>query len=431
MDDDKKLLRKLLEKIEILEFELRETVKSFNTLTEILLEITNTESVENMFDGVLSILNNHFHFKHSLFVTCNQQNEFKVFANAGFEENTVFNVSSHADDSLAWCVYSLKSFMIAKNIDKDPRFNKNEFFELKETMSAIATYLEQDNISGIFIFYLAFETNTNLRHVSNNLDMLLNVLAPHLGKFVSHLMAIKEKQVIQDQLIQSGKLASLGQMSAGIAHELNNPLFAIMALAQNIQMKPHGEKTPLYAEQIVQCTERMNKVIQHLKVFSRKSEDLDFDKIDITTPITEAVNLFAPQLRQESIKVTLKFAESTSPIMCLGDSVQLESVFQNLIANSKDAFENIRDDRKKFVSIEANIEGDQIKIIYSDNAGGMSKEVMDKIYDPFFTTKSVGKGTGLGMNLAYEIIKQHAGKIFVSSNLGEGTTFEIFFPIFK
>ncbi|MBF0206566.1 MAG: GHKL domain-containing protein [Oligoflexia bacterium] len=418
--------KKLLEKIEVLEFELKETAKSFNTLIEILIEITTTEDVESMFQGVLSILNNYFHFEQSLFIA-SEQNEFKVMASAGFDKNTKFKSSKHLDNSLAWCVYNLKSFMNIKNMDTDPRFNKDEFFQQTKPMSAIATYLEQDKINGIFIFYLDLESTASLRHISTNLDMLLTVLAPHLGKFVSHLQAIKEKRIIQEQLIQSGKLASLGMMSAGIAHELNNPLFAIMALAQNIQMKPQGEKTPQYAEQIVQCTERMSKVIQHLKVFSRKSEELDFREIDITIPITESLKLFAPQLRQESIETILKFANSP-PLRCLGDSVQLESVFQNLIANSKDAFENILDNRKKFINVEVKIDEDRIKIIYIDNAGGMPPQVMEKIYDPFFTTKGIGKGTGLGMNLAYEIIKQHSGKIVVSSNLGEGTTFEIYFP---
>ncbi|MBF0366130.1 MAG: GHKL domain-containing protein [Oligoflexia bacterium] len=418
---------KLLEKIEVLEFELRETVKSFETLTEILLAMSTTENIESMFCRVLSILNIHFHFTKSLFIAY-EKNEFKVLASAGFDKEIKFKVSRNSESSLAGCVYNLKSFMTVKNMDNDPRFDKNEFFEQSNSVSAIATYLEQDTTLGILIFYLPYEVSKNLHHISNGLDMLLNVLTPHLGQFVSHLKVIKERQVIQMQLMQSGKLASLGKMSAGIAHELNNPLFAIMALAQNIQRKPLGEKTALYAEQIVQCTERMSKVIQHLKVFSRKSDELDFKIIEITTPVTEAIKLFAPQLRQDCIHVTVNFSENIPMLKCKGDLVQLESVFQNLIANSKDAFENITDHREKKIIIEIKSDENQIKIVYCDNAGGMPKEVMEKIYDPFFTTKGVGKGTGLGMNLAYEIIKQHSGKIVVSTVIGEGTTFEIFLP---
>ncbi|MBF0298659.1 MAG: GHKL domain-containing protein [Oligoflexia bacterium] len=432
-EQNKDQSKKLLERIEILEHELHETANSFNTLIEILLEITTTDSVKDMFKGVLTILNNHFHFMKSLFITYDHE-IFKVIASAGFKEEEVINfkTSKQSDNSLAWCIYSLKSFMTIKNMDTDPRFNKNEFFEQSGPTSAIAAYFEQGKVSGVFIFYMNLESMASLRHLSNNLDMLLSVLSPHLAKFVSHLETIQDKKIIQEQLIQSGKLASLGMMVAGIAHELNNPLFAIMALAQNIQMKPKGEKNPIYAEQIVQSAERMSKVIKHLKIFSRKSDELSFKEINIHDPISEAYQLFAPQLKQDRIDVTLHFPQSPA-LKTLGDSVQLESVFQNLIANSKDAFENIKDDRKKFIKIETSVgsiaDENKIKIIYSDNAGGIPKEIIDKIYDPFFTTKSVGKGTGLGMSLAYEIIKQHTGKISVSSSVGMGTIFEIFFPL--
>ncbi|MBF0360287.1 MAG: GHKL domain-containing protein [Oligoflexia bacterium] len=427
----------LLERIEILEHELQETANSFDTLIEILTEIATTDSVENMFKGLLSILNNRFHFIKSLFITYEHET-FKVMANAGFKEDSItnkltFKTSKQSNNSLAWCIYNLKSFMTIKNLFTDPRFNKDEFFEQDFAASAIAFYLEQDKISGVFIFYLELENSKYLRHISNNLDMLFSVLSPHLAKFVSHLQAVKDKQIIQEQLIQSGKLASLGMMVAGIAHELNNPLFAIMALAQNIQMKPQAEKVPLWAMQIVQSTERMDKVIKHLKIFSRKSDELSFKKINIHDPILEAHNLLAPLLKQENISIELKFkfATTISELKCFGDAVQLESVFQNLISNSKDAFENIKDNRKKQITIETQLQEDNIiKIIYIDNAGGMPQEIMDKIFDPFFTTKGVGKGTGLGMSLSYEIIKQHSGKIFVKSTVGEGTTFEIFLSCF-
>ena len=418
----------LQEQIEMLEFELQDTVNSFNTLIEILVSITSSDDIKEMFKVVLSILSEHFEFKKSIFTVC-QEDYFEVITSHGFPDDTTFKQSPKSSEALSWCVKDINSFMVIKDISQDAFFDHNEFFEQSGPASVVAISLDQPEIHGVFIFYLDLVPLNNLRALANNIDSLLTVLAPSLDNFVQRLKASEERKVIQSQLIQTAKLASLGQMSAGIAHELNNPLFAIMTFAQNIQKKPQGDKTPLYLEKIIHSTERMAKIVDHLKRFSRKSEEMDFNPVKLHAAINEAYTIFSHQLTQESVQVEMELANDQS-MMTLGDVVQLESVFQNLFSNSKDAF-NERQIKERKISIKSWISDDQIKVLYQDNAGGMPKEVVDRIFDPFFTTKGAGKGTGLGMNISYEILKQHKATIEINSTPGEGTIFELSFNLAK
>jgi signal transduction histidine kinase len=420
-------IEELKDQVELLEFELQDTVNSFNTLIEVLVGITSAEDVKGLFEVVLSILGEHFEFRQGLFTQPVDQH-FEVIASKGFPEGSEFKRSARAPDAISWCVHDINSFMLIKNIATDACFNSKEFFEGQEEASVIAITLDQSEASGVFVFYLDLMPQNSLQAISHNIDSLLSVLGPYLGNFVQRLNAEKERQVIQSQLIQSAKLASLGQMSAGIAHELNNPLFAIMAFAQNIQKKPHGEKVPIYLEKIVTATDRMSKIIKHLKRFTRKSDEsteTQMQSIDLHLRINEAIIMFSHALTQDSVEVVLEL--TTDPnTMISGDAIQLESVFQNLISNSKDAF-NEKEIAERKIWISTEIDGDKIVMRHRDNAGGMPQKVVDRIFDPFFTTKEAGKGTGLGMNISYEIIKQHDAKVVINSVEGEGTTFEITF----
>ncbi|MGK5086875.1 ATP-binding protein [Bdellovibrionota bacterium FG-2] len=409
------LTKALSDENEVLKFELNETARSFSTLIEILANISSAKNLVSMFEGVLTILNNHFKFDKSLFVI-QKSDEYRVLASSGFDEGFKFKEPKRTPDSLAWCAQEIKSFLIVKELCSDERFDQNEFFEQTHPISTIVTHLEHGKVSGVFMFYLSPNSIGALRTLSNSLDMLLSVLGPYLGGFVSSLEIEKEKKEIEARLIQNGKLASIGTMSAGIAHELNNPLFSIMTYAGLIVEKPEGPKTTLYAEKIVKTAERMKGIITHLLSFSRESAH--FDYTDIRESILQAHALFEQRLREENIAINLSFADA-NPMLCWGDRVKLESVFQNLIGNSRDAFESVTNGRKKQISLDAKTDEAGTRIIYSDNAGGMTQEVQNRIFDPFFTTKPVGKGTGLGMNIVFMIIKQHLGEISLSSTLGE------------
>ena len=231
----------------------------------------------------------------------------------------------------------------------------------------------------------------------------------------------------QSQLIQSAKLASLGTLSAGVAHELNNPLTSVMGHSILIkEIKDNPEKIIDKANKIYRAATRMKSIIDHLRTFTRESKNEDFKQFPISQPIDNALEFLRNQLKLRDIEIKTIFPGSSGNV--LGDSNQLESIFQNLLVNSRDAFEEIQDNRKKKITSLAFVEKGKIEIIYKDNAMGMTEVTQNNIFDPFFTTKEAGKGTGLGMSICKNILDQHKGTISVDSIYGKGTKFKLTLP---
>ncbi len=240
---------------------------------------------------------------------------------------------------------------------------------------------------------------------------------------------LEEKQKVQKQLFQSSKLFSLGVLASGVAHELNNPLTGIIGFAQLIQEEAESEEVTAKTNNIINASKRMKNIIDHLRRFSRQSSRSDWAPLDINEPIRNSFILLETQLKNKNIQYELELHDNLPLIH--GDSNLIESIFQNLIINSKDAFkENPSIENKKihFKSLALN---NSIKIFYTDNAGGMTEEVSNHIFDPFFTTKDVNKGTGLGMSVTHGIIKEHNAEITLTTRKGEGAIFEITFPLYQ
>ena len=234
-----------------------------------------------------------------------------------------------------------------------------------------------------------------------------------------------EKKAIQTQLIQASKLSSLGTMAAGVAHELNNPLTAIRGVAQILRNQ--NEKDSDKVDKIIHASTKMSKIIDHLRVFARENSREEWNNFSIEQPISESFILLEQQLKNHEIECSVSIAEGVADVW--GDHNQMESVFQNLITNSRDAYQNLKDGRQRTIKIEVLQKGDQIEVVYTDNAGGMNAETISNLFEPFYTTKGEGVGTGLGMSISYGIIEQHGGKIYVSSEPGIGSSFKIVLPV--
>lgn len=235
---------------------------------------------------------------------------------------------------------------------------------------------------------------------------------------------------LRKQLVSRSKLASLGEVSAGIAHELNNPLTSVVGYAQIVRedlLACHAHKNSLtMLDKIKDAALRMVSVINDLRQFSQGVAIHDWMQVDITVPIKKTIVSWTEYMSKRHIIVTYKVEEDIPFIW--GDSELLENVFQNLMTNSKDAFEKLFDGRENTIDIVVTKLNDGVEIIYADNAGGMSDDVKKHLFDPFFTTKDVQAGAGLGMSLLYKIVQDHCGTINVETDLGIGTTFKIFFP---
>jgi signal transduction histidine kinase len=249
--------------------------------------------------------------------------------------------------------------------------------------------------------------------------------------------AYNELKETQAQLVQTAKLASIGELAAGVAHELNQPLMVIRTTAQilirSLQKLP-PERVEEHLKTVERNTFRMMNIINHLRAFSRQSSAMLID-VDINRLLEEAFLMVGEQLRLRDIGVEKNLAPELP--LCCGNPNQLEQVFLNLITNARDAItEKIEKTGsqtkcKGRLDITTRISSEypkHIEILFKDNGYGIPPELVEKIFDPFFTTKEVGKGTGLGLSISYGIIKDHKGGITVEETSSEGTTFKICLP---
>jgi PAS domain S-box-containing protein len=241
----------------------------------------------------------------------------------------------------------------------------------------------------------------------------------------------------ETQLIQAGKMTTLGVMAAGMAHEINQPLnviqvcadFFLKMLNRGIQIEDDDMRS--MANDIVANVDRATGVIKHVRDFARQSEPVR-SRVIINDPIQDVFKVLGHQLKVHEIDVTLDLDPELPEIMA--EHNRLEQVFINLVSNAIDAMDEKSSqtddpDNGKKLSIKSALEGNRVTVCVTDTGTGMSEEVQAKIFEPFFTTKKVGKGTGLGVSISYGIVTDYDGNIEIESEVGTGTTFKLTFPV--
>jgi C4-dicarboxylate-specific signal transduction histidine kinase len=231
----------------------------------------------------------------------------------------------------------------------------------------------------------------------------------------------------QEQLVQAGKLATLGELTTGVAHELNNPLNNIglfMGNSEDLIKLGVTDKERIVRElqKAMQQVHKATEIISHLRTFGRAAP-ASRELISLRDVIERALSLMREQLRLREIEVTIELG-SEEP-MVLGNWIQLEQVFINLLTNARDA---VAASPRKIIRILGSVRSESVEVTFSDTGHGIPPQFERRIFDPFFTTKEVGKGTGLGLSITYGIIRDHGGTISVVSRTGEGATFLIRLP---
>ncbi|MEI9864988.1 MAG: ATP-binding protein [Limisphaerales bacterium] len=229
----------------------------------------------------------------------------------------------------------------------------------------------------------------------------------------------------QGQLIQSEKLSAVGEFVAGVAHELNNPLAAVIGFSEMLKDNDADSKNRRYLDMIYKSAQRCQKIVQSLLSFARRHQP-ERKPIYVNGMVEAALEMINYQLRTSNIDVITQF-DSSLPVV-FADGHQIQQVLLNVINNARQAMESHQSGGQIRIFTEA--VGENVCIIISDNGPGISPENLQRIFDPFFTTKQVGQGTGLGLSICYGIIKEHGGSIMPSSRPGEGTTFTIELPVF-
>jgi PAS domain S-box-containing protein len=233
----------------------------------------------------------------------------------------------------------------------------------------------------------------------------------------------------QVRLFEASKMRALGELVAGVAHELNNPLMASKTILYVIlkRLKP-GNPDRERLELIRGCNERIEKIVEHLREFSRQTQP-SFQLLDINVPLENALIITQQQLINHNISLVKSLDENLPPIT--GDSNQLEQVFLNLISNARDAMDEIKDNRTLHISSFTVDDGfvPCVAVSFKDSGAGIRSQDKHKIFEPFFSTKPVGKGTGLGLSLCFGIIEAHGGRIDVKSLEGGGAEFTVIIPV--
>src|SRR5438093_1590930 len=240
-----------------------------------------------------------------------------------------------------------------------------------------------------------------------------------------HEQELRDKQ---EQLVQAGKLATLGELTTGVAHELNNPLNNTGLFVGNaIDLIELGvtDKGKIVRElrQAMQQVRKATEIISHLRTFGRVAP-ASRERICLRPVIQRALSLMQEQLRLRGIEVTVDLGRE-EPVV-VGNPIQLEQVFINLLTNARDA---MADSPRKAIRISSSVGPAIVEVAFADTGDGIPPGLERRIFDPFFTTKDVGKGTGLGLSITYGIVKEHGGTISVVSRPGEGATFLIHLPL--
>jgi two-component system NtrC family sensor kinase len=240
---------------------------------------------------------------------------------------------------------------------------------------------------------------------------------------VAVLTDITDSAVLRDKLVHAEKMAAVGQLVSGVAHEVNNPLTAILGFADLLMENPELPETARKDLRVIlQEAQRTKQIVQNLLSFARQMPP-QRNPVQLNSILRKTIQLRSYDFNSHGVDVIEHLDEGLPDVV--GDAHQLQQVFLNILNNAYDAVREVgRPARIEIMSTKA---GEAVEVSFSDNGNGISHP--DKIFDPFFTTKEVGKGTGLGLSICYGIVKEHAGEILCHNNIGgNGATFIVRLP---
>ena len=400
-----------------------------------------------------------------------------IVAGIGLPEECIGSVIAHGSGIIGWVVENEKPLLLKGDATNDPRFchlTRREHTPIPS--SALCWPLQLDNkivgalnVNSLSKWREYTEADLEFGRAPVNLITLVidNARLHHEKQQRIEQCTVINKQLrtaldklqgMQQQLVQSEKMASIGQLAAGVAHEINNPigyvnsnLNALKNYVDNllalVAIYEQAEATSADAEQLARIkafkqkidleflktdvldllkeshegTERVKKIVQDLKTFSHlDGGGDDWQWTNLHLGLESTLNIVNSEIKYKA-KIVKEFGELPE-VKCLPH--QLNQVFMNLLVNAAHAIES-----EGTITLRTGTENDHAWVEISDTGKGIAPEHQSKIFDPFFTTKPVGIGTGLGLSVSYTIIKKHQGEIQLTSRLGQGTTFRIVLPI--
>ena len=269
--------------------------------------------------------------------------------------------------------------------------------------------------------HVGYEYSTNDENLLVAISRQLATTIEKVRLYEETCRAYEDLRKTQEQLLQSEKMSAVGQLIAGVAHELNNPLTAILGYAQLLESEGLNERAADYVSKLFKQAQRTHRVVQNLLSFARQRKP-QRDEVDIRKVLEETLALRDYDLKINNIQVDREVP--TDPVMVVADPHQIEQVFLNIINNGVDAI--LETGRTGKLKISITSLGGYVSTRFADDGAGIKDP--KRIFDPFYTTKSVGKGTGLGLSICYGIVKEHGGDITANNNSGGGAVIEVKLP---
>ena len=286
-------------------------------------------------------------------------------------------------------------------------------------VAELAARSEEDHVSSLY--KLAVRNRAGRSLVLNvSIAPLVGKEGERIGRLIL-LDDITQRTHLEDQLLQSEKLTSLGLLAAGVAHEVNTPLAVISNYIQMLAKQlPAGDARQSLIDKIVKQTFRASEIVNHLLNFSRTGA-AEFQPVSLNQVVEETLSLLSHPFRTGQVQVIRNLSPELPAV--LGSGNRLQQVFLNLFLNARDAMPS-----GGMLEVRSAAYNGTVEVEVTDTGAGISRENLARIFDPFFTTKATARGTGLGLSVSYGIIKEHAGKIEVRSTPGKGTSFRLEFP---
>lgn len=238
--------------------------------------------------------------------------------------------------------------------------------------------------------------------------------------------ALIELRQTQAELVQSEKLASIGQLAGGIAHEINNPLQVILGRVELLlQQTPTDSPQANHMRSMLEHTERIAAIVSSLLRYARRQPEEENDQVTLDDAVRDAARLLENQLNLDNVQLIMDLSSPNAIVT--GSRVKIQQVFMNLLINAHQATRSTGGQLR----VASTLESGQVIVTVSDTGAGIPEDHLSRIFEPFFTTKTEGEGTGLGLFVTYGIVESHGGRIEVESQVGRGTTFTVTFPLGK
>src|SRR6266566_331696 len=311
-------------------------------------------------------------------------------------------------------------------VQKDEE-RRHAFIHILSDLNTLNRKLTDQRKAMIHILADSHQANLRLENSRKAMIHIMSDLKETTEEVQHREQELREKQ---EQLVQAGKLATLGELTTGVAHELNNPLNNIGLFIGNAidlielgMTDPNPERILQELHNAMHQVYKATEIISHLRTFGR-ANTVSREPVGISHVVRRALTLVQEQLRLRQIEVKLLLPDEE--VFVMGNAIQLEQVFINLLTNARDAMVH---STRKIIAIECTKQGNIVDIHFSDTGAGIPVGLEQRIFDPFFTTKEVGAGTGLGLSITYGIIKEHQGAIVVENCSDEGALFLIQLPL--